>query len=127
MDFNSISNSNINNTINNNIIDISFSNIENPLNDSCPITQEDFNENSNVCQINSCKHNFNKNALINWLFRNYTCPICRHNILSETNLNSYNINNQNLLLTRTQFSDYMAQNILRTLVSNNRFSFIIRN
>ena len=102
--------------INNKTCDLNYSNINNPINDSCPITHEDFNDDSIVCQISHCHHNFNKNALVNWLKQNYTCPICRYNILTNSNMIKYTLNNDtSLILTRRQFSTYLTQHIFGTI------------
>tara|TARA_Y100000389_G_scaffold49141_1_gene44811 strand:+ start:379 stop:1047 length:669 start_codon:yes stop_codon:yes gene_type:complete len=61
-----------------NILD--YSNIENPLNDICPITRDRFYLDQNVYMIKNCKHIFNKSALNIWISNNNTCPTCRTNI-----------------------------------------------
>jgi len=58
-----------------------YSNILSPINTSCPITQNDFNNTDQVIMINECRHIFNKQPLINWLHRQQTCPCCRINLL----------------------------------------------
>lgn len=128
--FKRMSDRNLNEIINNNIDELSYNNIDNPINDSCPITQEDFSNNCNVCQIKFCKHNFKKNPLINWLKTNKTCPICRHNILTNSNMISYNINdNTSLILTRRQFSRYLSREITNNFFRNgsSSLSFMINN
>ena len=110
---------NLNNIIENNVDDISFNNIDNPVNDSCPISYEDFTEDYSVCQIKHCKHNFNKNSLYNWLKTNQTCPICRYNILQNSNMKKYTINdNLSLILTREQFSQYLSQELINNFLNN---------
>lgn len=64
-----------------------FGLIENPLNLSCPITYETFQENSQVSRISTCGHIFNRNALTRWLSINQTCPTCR-STTSTTNTNT---------------------------------------
>ncbi len=61
-----------------NILD--YRNIENPLNDICPITRDRFYLDQNVYMIKNCKHIFNKSALNIWINNNNTCPTCRTNI-----------------------------------------------
>ena len=59
-----------------------YRDIENPLNDICPITRERFYQNCRVYQIRGCKHIYNPGALQRWIDLNHTvCPYCRHNIL----------------------------------------------
>jgi len=113
--FERISNINLNEIIEHNVDDLSYNDINNPINDSCPITHEDFSNNCSVCQIKFCKHNFKKNPLINWLKINKTCPVCRHNILTHSNMISYTINdNTSLVLTRRQFSRFLSSEIANT-------------
>ena len=60
--------------------DISFNLINNPVNSSCPITLERFNENSTVTQIIYCGHCYLPSALRTWFRSNVRCPICRYDI-----------------------------------------------
>lgn len=61
-----------------------FYEIENPLNDECPINQIEFQENDDVTIINNCNHIFNTEAIKHWFKSNYTCPLCRNNLLENT-------------------------------------------
>lgn len=79
----------------NDILDIEkYEQIQNPINDVCPITRERFHSEQNVMMICSCKHIFNKSSLNIWINSHDSCPYCRQNILqnrqntnSETNTN----------------------------------------
>ena len=57
-----------------------YENIETPLNDRCPICLEVFQSNSEVTQINQCRHIFNRTQLATWLQTNVRCPVCRFDI-----------------------------------------------
>ena len=59
---------------------LNYQNIENPINDICPITRDRFHSIQNVLMIRKCKHIFNKSALTRWIENNNTCPTCRINI-----------------------------------------------
>tara|TARA_Y100000768_G_scaffold387353_2_gene378358 strand:+ start:1452 stop:2063 length:612 start_codon:yes stop_codon:yes gene_type:complete len=59
---------------------LNYENIENPINDICPITRDRFHSIQNVLMIRKCKHIFNKSALTRWIENNNTCPTCRINI-----------------------------------------------
>jgi len=75
-----------------------FSQIDNPLNSSCPISLEPFEQDSVVTQILGCGHLFNPENLANWFQRNVRCPVCRYDIRSpllRSNLNNSNINSAN--------------------------------
>ena len=87
---------------------IPYNEIENPLNDRCPILHEIFQDNEEVRQIIPCGHIFSNNELLRWLERNLHCPVCRFN-LRENNVNeiiyneaspineTVNVENTNLL------------------------------
>jgi hypothetical protein len=57
-----------------------FSNIRNPINNNCPITLEQFSNESNVTEILGCNHLFNPEALTSWFQNNVRCPVCRYDI-----------------------------------------------
>ena len=57
-----------------------FGDITNPLNTSCPITLENFNENDQVLVIRQCSHIFSNSGLISWFRSNCRCPVCRYDI-----------------------------------------------
>ena len=59
---------------------IQFSEISNPLNNSCPITLEPFSSDADVTEILGCNHLFNPEGLTSWLQNNVRCPICRYDI-----------------------------------------------
>ena len=59
---------------------IVFSQIQGPLNTSCPISLEPFDENNEVTQILGCGHIFHPSNLQTWFDRNVRCPICRFDI-----------------------------------------------
>ena len=116
-----LSNSNIENVFNNNTTNMLYSEITNPLNSSCSITQEDFDPNDNVCIINNCGHIFYTNALHNWYKRHYSCPNCRYNFLENTNFIRYTTrdNTSRMLLTQEQFRNFLANNIVNSFFNNN--------
>ena len=66
--------------INNATRNIRYENIQNPLNESCPISLERFNPNDVVTQICWCGHIFNTNELTSWFRSNVRCPVCRYDI-----------------------------------------------
>jgi len=59
---------------------ISFDNIEEPINDQCPITMSPFNPSDIVTQIVHCGHIFDVVHLNGWFRTNVRCPVCRHDI-----------------------------------------------
>ena len=90
-----------------------------PMNDTCPITQEEFSSNEEVTIIKSCGHIFKNQAIKNWLTQHQTCPICRHNILTNSKLISYinPDNNKKLFLYSNEFRFYLALHIENLLTN----------
>lgn len=66
----------------------SFSQIINPINTSCPISLEIFEENSNVTQIRGCGHIFSTNNFQYWFNTHSRCPVCRYDIRDYVSLSS---------------------------------------
>uniref|UniRef100_A0A6C0DY94 RING-type domain-containing protein n=1 Tax=viral metagenome TaxID=1070528 RepID=A0A6C0DY94_9ZZZZ len=87
--FEELSLTNLKNIINNNITECGFSELDEPLNESCSITHEEFLPESRVTKINACQHIFNSQAINEWLITHQTCPNCRYNILIDSNIISY--------------------------------------
>ncbi len=103
-----------NNLINNSLNYTTFNNINNPINNTCPITHEQFTANDNVIQIIPCGHIFNETSLLRWLETNSTCPMCRYNLLRQTTIN----NRQNTQLTHTsQLRDTILPNDFLNIIS----------
>ena len=113
-----LSDENILRIINENVTQLKYSQIENPLNDSCAICQDDFNPDDDVCKINSCGHIFKNNLINNWLKEKHSCPVCRYNILTNSNVNRYIIRRNIFFLTEVQFRNFMTANIVNTLMNN---------
>jgi hypothetical protein len=60
--------------------EIQFGDIENPINTTCPISLETFQESDTITQILHCGHNFNTRQLNTWFQSNVRCPMCRYDI-----------------------------------------------
>jgi len=95
---------------------ISFDNIEEPLNDQCPITMCPFNPSDIVTQIVHCGHIFDIVHLNGWFRTNVRCPVCRHDIrdigvvdmgVNDDDVNDDDVNDDNLsTLVPENFVDY---------------------
>jgi len=59
---------------------VRFSEIECPLNISCPVTLDRFDDTSSVTQIIPCGHIFTPSGIEAWLQSNVVCPVCRYDI-----------------------------------------------
>ena len=69
-----------------------FANIDNPLNYTCPISHFEFTSDSDVIQLNHCKHIFNPTHIMQWFQSSVHCPLCRHDIRLS---NAQNISPEN--------------------------------
>ena len=87
---------------------VRFDSINSPINDSCPISLEHFNNNDIVIRINYCGHIFKPNELDIWFQSNTRCPVCRYDIRN---------NNNNVNTNRTDLQSITEQ-ILTTLLNN---------
>jgi hypothetical protein len=111
-----------------------FGDIVSPLNTTCPISLENFNENDRVLIIRHCRHVFSNSALISWFRSNCRCPVCRYDIrdlsynslsqpnnifdLSNNNISSINVTSDNVT---TSYRD-ISSNILPYFENNNERS-----
>ena len=60
--------------------EVRFSEINEPRNTRCPISQQDFSQNDVVTQIRHCGHIFYPDEINTWWERNVRCPVCRHDM-----------------------------------------------
>jgi hypothetical protein len=68
-----------------------YSDIISPINRSCPISLDNFNDNEVVSIIRFCGHIFKTEPLNTWFRSNCRCPVCRYDIRNYTR-NSQNNN-----------------------------------
>jgi Ring finger domain len=88
-----------------------YNGIITPLNTSCPITLETFNDNDMVTQIIGCGHVFDPSGINIWFQSNVRCPVCRYDIRTNStssNNNEQSINNTNGR-TSTRNNDLLTQ------------------
>ena len=99
---------------------VRFSDILNPINNSCPISMERFNDSDNVSIIRECGHIFSTQEINLWFRSNCRCPICRYDI---RNYNPSSSSRRILERTQNQSEQNvndMSNNIVPTQdVSNN--------
>ena len=70
---------------------VRFGDIIRPLNTSCPISLDNFNDNDQVLMIRHCNHIFSNTELISWFRSNCKCPVCRYDIRNYIPTNTNNI------------------------------------
>ena len=59
---------------------ITFGEIEEALNTTCPISHRDFNADDTVIRLRECRHIFDASSILQWFTRNSLCPLCRNDI-----------------------------------------------
>lgn len=75
---------------------VRFGDIINPINESCPISLNRFEESDSVTIIRHCNHVFNTAELNNWFLGNCRCPICRYDIRTR-NIIVTDLSNNNFI------------------------------
>ena len=68
-----------------------FNTIESPQNRTCPITQDNFQDNDTVRRIKYCGHIYKDDSLMTWFHSNVRCPLCRYDIRNY--IDGINMNN----------------------------------
>ncbi len=71
-----------------------------PINSSCPISMENFNDNDTVTIIRHCGHIFNGDELNTWFQSNCRCPVCRYDIRSFNRNTSSRSNQERTNITQ---------------------------
>jgi hypothetical protein len=66
--------------INRSTLNTAFSNIVSPVNATCPISRDEFSDDSEITMIRGCNHIFNRASLREWFISHSTCPMCRSDI-----------------------------------------------
>jgi hypothetical protein len=115
------------NQINAAIERIQYGDIENPLNHSCPISHNDFNDNDMVIILKGCRHIFTEPLIMRWFERHVNCPLCRQDIRDTENTTNTGDNVdpeiQNLSPTfPLPFAQQLANIISNQLVEDRDFS-----
>lgn len=62
---------------------VRYSDITRPVNSTCPISMEDFQDSDMVTVIRHCGHTFYTDPLMNWFRTNSKCPVCRHDLRED--------------------------------------------
>lgn len=71
-----------------------YRDIARPINNSCPISMDNFNDNETVTIIRQCGHIFNSDELATWFQSNCRCPVCRYDIRTFNRNTSSTINQE---------------------------------
>ena len=57
-----------------------YAHIVTPVNNTCPISRDEFEDESEITMIRGCNHIFNRVSLREWFVNHSTCPMCRNDI-----------------------------------------------
>jgi len=57
-----------------------YAHIVTPVNNTCPISRDEFEDESQITMIRGCNHIFNRFSLREWFVNHSTCPMCRNDI-----------------------------------------------
>ena len=81
-------------------------------NQICPITRENFNNDTTVSRINHCGHIFTRNQLLNWFQFDTRCPICRYNLSREGNVENEIIDtSENSVINNNSINNNSINNV----------------
>ena len=80
-------------TINRATLNTTYASIVSPVNTTCPISRDEFEDNSEITMIRGCNHLFNRASLREWFVNHSTCPMCRNDIHNYRNFANMEINN----------------------------------
>ena len=101
---------------------VRYCDISRPINTSCPISMEDFNDNDMVTVIRHCGHTFHTEQLMNWFRSNCRCPVCRYDIRTYNTGSPSEFFNNNLSMTMdTSNNNIEINNNRNTLIDQNDF------
>ena len=116
---------------------VQFSQIQSPINTTCPISLEMFSPEQYVTQIRHCNHVFSTTNIQNWFLSNCRCPVCRYDIrdfqvdasnneITNNTSTSYsqletpsriNENSQSTLIPRSMSASEIADQITNLLLN----------
>jgi len=102
---------------------VAYCDIISPLNRSCPISLENFNESDIVTIIRYCGHIFKTDEINRWFRSNCRCPVCRYDIRNYSNTENPlpNSNTENSLPnsnTENPLPNSNTENSLRNIGRN---------
>ena len=67
----------------------------------CPISYHDFSDDPEIILIKHCKHIFKKQSLLNWFRQSKLCPMCRYDLSTYREDNTYSSTSTTTTTTTT--------------------------
>jgi hypothetical protein len=102
-----------------------FRNILSPVNATCPISRDEFSDDSEITMIRSCGHIFNRGHLREWFVSHSTCPMCRSDIREyavsapgPANLSVDRIDNDSMTFSYDLPINYNSDQIYQDIINN---------
>ncbi len=115
--------------INRATLNTTYANVAAPVNTTCPISRDEFNDESEITVIRGCHHIFNRSSLREWFVSHSTCPMCRNDIRNyrasgtDTEAETITDNATRDLLTRIIDNSGNFANLMIDNVTNDEFTF----
>ena len=100
---------------------VRYCDIITPVNTSCPISLETFNDNDMVTVIRHCGHTFHTEYLMNWFRTNCRCPVCRYDIRDYNNTSSEYFNSSGTTIDSS--NNNLERNTTNNTTNNTRNRF----
>ena len=98
-----------------------YCDIARPVNTSCPISMDEFNDNDMVTVIRHCGHTFHTEYLMNWFRTNCRCPVCRYDIRDYNNTLSEYFNSSGTTIDSS--NNNLERNTTNNTTNNTRNRF----
>jgi hypothetical protein len=111
---------------------VRYSDINNPLSETCPISLDSFNQDDMVRQILPCGHIFHQEQFNEWFSSHVRCPVCRYDIRDYGTLSRRNtpnaetpapevpVNNEPITASNTTTSNTTTSNTTTSNTTSHR-------
>ena len=100
-----------------------YSNIISPVNTTCPISRDEFEDESEITMIRGCNHIFNRASLREWFVNHSTCPMCRNDIRNYREAPVIDSTTVNSLYSRIMDNSRNFTNMEINNISNDSVTF----
>ena len=112
-----------NEQINRATMNTTFGHIITPVNATCPISRDEFNDDSEITMIRGCNHIFNRASLREWFVNHSTCPMCRSDIRHFTPTSVTNAPEQSRSSSQQRTHPSNPANLSIDSIDNNHMTF----
>ena len=102
---------------------VRYRDITRPINTTCPISMEDFDDDDTVTVIRQCGHIFNTESIMNWFQSNCRCPVCRYDIRDYNARATSDVYNSSTSASNASASNASASNASASELTNRSNSY----